>query len=65
MIDKSNYASEGEANDLINKIFNDIKSSKTDFETAVNEFSEDEASIEESGDLGTHLEMHFLKSLRA
>ena len=52
MIDKSNYASEGEANDLINKIFNDIKSSKTDFETAVNEFSEDEASIEESGDLG-------------
>jgi len=52
MIDKSNYASESEANALINKIFNDIKSGKTDFLTAVNEYSEDEASIEESGDLG-------------
>ena len=52
MIDKSNYASESEASDLINEIFNDINTSKIDFVTAVNEFSEDEASIEESGDLG-------------
>ena len=52
MIDKSNYASESEANDLINQIFNDINTSKTDFVTAVSEFSEDEASIEVSGDLG-------------
>ena len=52
MIDKSNYASESEASDLINEIFNNINTSKIDFVTAVNEFSEDEASIEESGDLG-------------
>ena len=52
MIDKSNYASESEASDLINEIFNDINTSNIDFVTAVNEFSEDEASIEESGDLG-------------
>ena len=52
MIDKSNYASESEASDLINEIFNDINTSKIDFVTAVNEFSEDEASVEESGDLG-------------
>lgn len=52
MIDKSNYASESEASDLINEIFNNINTSKIDFVTAVSEFSEDEASIEESGDLG-------------
>ncbi len=52
MIDKSNYASESEANNLINQIYNDINASKINFLSAVSEFSEDEASIEEYGDLG-------------
>ena len=37
---------------MMYEIFNDINTSKIDFVTAVNEFSRDEASIEESGDLG-------------
>ena len=52
MIEKSNFASESEAQEFTNNILLDINAKKITFESAVIQFTDDEDSKETNGDLG-------------